>query len=139
MQISQLMSKDFAYIGQRESLHHAAELMRDKDIGILPVLEENQVVGTVTDRDIVVRGLAEGKDVQTPVSDIMSRGVKTKYADEEVEQAAEMMQHERVRRIVILDRDERCVGVLSAGDIATGSGDRRLGGEVLEGVSQPGS
>jgi CBS domain-containing protein len=139
MKISQIMSTDFKYIGQGDSLQRAAILMRDDDIGMLPVLEENQVIGTITDRDIVVRGLAEGVDPQTPVSGVMSRGVQSKYADEDVTEAARLMEDQQVRRLVILDRNQRCVGVLSTGDIATGTGDPGLGGEVLDAVSRPDS
>lgn len=137
MQISQIMSDQFTYIGQGDSLERAAVLMRDQDIGMLPVLEENQVVGTVTDRDIVVRGLADGLDPKTPVSGIMSRGIHSIHADADVDEAAQAMEAAQVRRLVILDRDERCVGVLSSGDIATGTREPKLAGEVLEGVSEP--
>ncbi|WP_295886111.1 CBS domain-containing protein [uncultured Thiohalocapsa sp.] len=137
MKISQIMSDQFAYIGQGESLERAAALMRDHDIGMLPVLEEHQVVGTVTDRDMVVRGLAAGLDPKTPVSGIMSRGVQSIHADADVAEAARAMESAQVRRLVVLDRDERCIGVLSTGDIATGVAEPRLAGEVLAGISAP--
>lgn len=137
MKISQIMSDQFDYIGQGESLEQAAALMRDHDIGMLPVLEEHQVVGTITDRDMVVRGLAAGLDPKTPVSGIMSRGVHSIHADEDIAEAAHAMASAQVRRLVVLDRDERCVGVLSTGDIATVGKEPGLAGEALAGVSTP--
>lgn len=137
MQLSDVMTRKFEYIGQGESVRQAARTMRDHDIGLLPVLEENQVVGTLTDRDIVTRGLAEDLDPETPVSRIMTTGALFRYEDDDMEEAAKLMEQEQVRRLMVLDHDERCVGVVSLGDIAARTGETRLGGEVLEEVSQP--
>ena len=137
MQLNDVMTRKFEYIGQGESVRHAAQMMRDHDIGMLPVLEENQVIGTVTDRDIVTRGIAEAIDPDAPVSQIMTTGVQFRYLDDDVEEAAKLMEQEQIRRLVVLDRSDRCVGIVSLGDIATRTGETRLGGEVLEGVWQP--
>ena len=137
MQLNDVMTHKFEYIGQGESLRHAAQIMRDHDIGMLPVLEENQVIGTITDRDIVTRGLAEAIDPDAPVSRIMTTGVQFRYVDDDVEEAAKLMEQEQIRRLVVLDRSDRCVGIVSLGDIATRTGETRLSGEILEEVSQP--
>jgi CBS domain-containing protein len=139
MQLQDVMSNQFEYISHGDSLIQAARMMREHDIGMLPVLEEHQIVGTLTDRDIVTRGLADGIDPETPVSRIMSTGVEYRYIDDDVEEAAKLMEQQQIRRLVVLDRTERCVGVVSLGDLATRSNSTELGGEVLEEVSQPGS
>jgi CBS domain-containing protein len=132
------MTKDFEWVGQGESVRHAAELMRDHDVGLLPIIEDDKVIGTLTDRDITVRGVAQGIDPETPVSRIMSAHVHATYADEEVEAAADLMQREQIRRVVVLNRDDHCVGIVSLGDLALRPQQRDLGGEVLEEVSKPG-
>lgn len=138
MQLRDIMTTTFQTIGQGESVRRAAELMRDMDVGILPVVEENQLVGTVTDRDIAIRGIASGAAPgDMPVRDIMSRGVLCAYDDDAVESAAVKMEENQVRRLFVVDHDERCVGVVSLGDLAVRTQDASLSGEVLEEVSQP--
>lgn len=136
MQLQDVMTNQLEYIGQGETLMQAARMMREHDIGMLPVIEEHQVVGTLTDRDIVTRGLAEGVDPQAPVSRIMTSGMVFSYTDADVEEAAQLMEQQQIRRLVVLDRSERCVGVVSLGDLATRSHGPALAGEVLEEVSQ---
>jgi CBS domain-containing protein len=137
MQLNDIMTKEFQHIAKEESIRHAAEMMRSLDVGFLPILEGEQVVGAVTDRDIVVRGIADGLGVDTPVSAVMSKGAHFKYVDEDITEAANLMEQEQIRRLMVLDRSDRCVGIVSLGDIATHTGDRRIGGEVLEEVSRP--
>ncbi len=88
MRIHEIMTKEFHHINQDDSIRHAAEIMRSLDLGLLPIIEENQVVGAVTDRDIVIRGVADGLEAEAPVSSVMSKGVRFKYADEDVTEAA---------------------------------------------------
>ncbi len=137
MQLQDVMTPQLEYIGQNESMIHAARMMRDHDIGMLPVVEENQIVGVLTDRDIVTRGLADEIDPQTSVSRIMTSGVELGHTDDDVEEAAKRMEQKQIRRLVVVDRTERSVGVVSLGDLATRSHERELSGEVLEEVSQP--
>lgn len=138
MQLRDIMTQGFQMIQQGESVRHAAELMRDLDVGILPVLEENQLVGTVTDRDIAVRSTAAGTSPDdTPVADVMSKGVLYAYEEEDAEQAAATMEEKQVRRLFVLDRNDKCVGVVSLGDLALRGGDWNLSGEVLQEVSKP--
>jgi CBS domain-containing protein len=137
MQLQDVMTPQLEYIAKNDSLIHAARIMREHDIGMLPVIEENQVVGILTDRDIVTRGLAEAIDPETPVSRIMTTGVELRHTDDDVEEAAKLMEQKQIRRLIVVDRDERCVGVVSLGDLATRAGDSRLGGEVLDEVSRP--
>ncbi len=138
MQVHEIMTKGGRVIEHRDSVRHAAELMRDLDIGILPVLEENQLIGTITDRDITVRAVASGAALEeTPVSSIMSRGLLTVYEDDDVETAAATMEQKQVRRLLIMDRNERSVGILTLGDLAKRGVDPALAGEVMEETSRP--
>jgi CBS domain-containing protein len=138
MQLRDIMTKGFQLIDNGESLRRAAELMRDLDVGMLPVLEENQLVGTITDRDITVRATATGASPEaTPVAKVMSRGVVFGYEDEDAEFAAATMEEKQVRRLLVLDHGDKCVGVVSIGDLAVRGSDELLSGELLKGVSQP--
>jgi CBS domain-containing protein len=137
MQVREIMTEGFRMIGQDESIRHAAELMRDLDVGILPVLEENQLVGTLTDRDITVRATAAGiSPDDTSVSEIMSRGVLFAYEDDDVRSAAATMEKKQVRRLLVLDHDERCVGILSLGDLAVRAANDSLSGQVIQEASK---
>lgn len=137
MQLQDVMTPQLETIAQNASMIQAARMMRDHDIGMLPVIEENQIVGVLTDRDIVARGLADGIDPETPVSRIMTSGVEVRHTDDDVEEAAQLMEQKQIRRLVVVDRNERSVGVVSLGDLATRSDQTELSGEILEEVSQP--
>ncbi|MEA3641218.1 MAG: CBS domain-containing protein [Lamprobacter sp.] len=137
MQLQDVMTPQLEYIGQNQSMIDAARMMREHDIGMLPVIEENQIVGVLTDRDIVTRGLADGIDPETPVSRVMTTGVELRYTDDDVEEAAKLMEQQQIRRLIVVDRTERCVGVVSLGDLATRADQTQLGGEALKEVSQP--
>lgn len=138
MHLKELMTRDFKAVAKDATVREAAELMRDLDIGILPVLEENQLVGTVTDRDITIRATASGMaPSETPVSSIMSAGVVFGHEDDDEEVAARLMEQKQLRRLFVLNREDRCVGVVSLGDLAVRSHNPQLGAEVLHDVSQP--
>ncbi len=137
MQLQDVMTPQLETIAQNASMIQAARMMRDHDIGMLPVIEENQIVGVLTDRDIVARGLADGIDPETPVSRIMTSGVEVRHTDDDVEEAAQLMEQKQIRRLVVVDRNERSVGIVSLGDLATRSDQTELSGEILEEVSQP--
>jgi CBS domain-containing protein len=101
------------------------------------VCDGDRLLGMITDRDIVLRAIAEGRDPQTTsVEEAMTPGVVYCYQDQDVEEAAALMKEHQLRRLVVLDRDKRLVGILSLGDIAADT-DEALGGEVLERVSEP--
>lgn len=139
MQVQDVMTPNFHAIQQSASIAEAATVMRDAELGFLPVIDENQVIGTLTDRDITVRGLAAGLPPETAVSEVMSPGVDFQYADADLQSAAQLMQERQVRRLMVLDHSNRCVGVLSLGDVSVGSGDPALGGTALEGISEDSS
>lgn len=136
MKVSEVMSGDVAVVQQHDSIRTAAQLMRSRDIGSVPVSADDRLIGMVTDRDIVVRALADGLDANTPVSQIMSEGIKYCFDDEDVRDVARNMADLRVRRLPVLDRDKRLVGFVSLSNIAD-AGDSKATEELLEGTAQP--
>jgi len=113
--------------------------MKQLDVGPLPVCGENdRLVGIVTDRDIAVRGVAEACDPKTTtVQQVMTPEVVFCYEDQDVREAARLMQERQIRRLVVLNRDKRLTGILSLGDLAVETGDEHLAGKTVERVSQP--
>lgn len=137
MKINQIMSTKVECIEPKRPIGKAAEKMRDLNIGFLPICDNDELVGTVTDRDITIRSSAQGRDPRlTPVSEIMTQDLFYCYDDEDVEHVAQYMQEKEVRRIVILNRQKRLVGVVSLGDIAKTSGEKQLAGETLGEIAE---
>jgi CBS domain-containing protein len=138
MQVKEVMTKGAECVGPDTTLQEAARKMRDLDVGPLPVCDNDRLAGMLTDRDIVVRAVAEGRDPRTAkVRDAMSEGISYCYEDDAVADAARLMREKQVRRLVVLNRDKRLVGIVSLGDLAVETGDERLAGKTLERVSQP--
>jgi CBS domain-containing protein len=132
------MSKDVEVVGPEATLIEAAEKMRALNVGALPVCAGDDLVGMVTDRDIVVRGLAVGKDAKaTPVSEVMTERIEWLLESCEVREAADLMERKQIRRIAVLDEDNKLVGIVALGDLALEASDRKLKGEILERVSEP--
>lgn len=138
MQVSQLMSKKVEWISPTLSLQEAARKMRDLDIGCLPVGENDRLVGMITDRDIACRGVAEGKaGPKTVVRDVMSPGISYCFNDQQVSEAAQLMEEKQIRRLPVLNREKRMVGILSMGDISQHASGR-VSAEVLKAVTKHG-
>jgi len=138
MQIKDIMTPKPECVSPEDSLQDAARRMRNLDVGPLPVCDNDRLAGMITDRDIVVAAVAEGRNAQTTkVREAMSSGVFYCFEDEDIETAARTMQERQVRRLLVLDRDKRLVGIVSLGDLATETGDTRKSGEVLQEVSEP--
>jgi len=138
MNVSEIMTTNFEMIDATSSLTEAAEKMKSLNVGFLPVREGTRLAGLITDRDIVIRGLAEGLDPgSTPVKDIISSGIVYCYDDDSVEEAARLMEDNQIRRLIVVNRDQTPVGILSIGDIAVKSGQEQLAGELLERISEP--
>jgi CBS domain-containing protein len=135
--ISEVMSTDVQTISPDASIEEAAQEMRDGDFGLLPVGEEDQLLGVITDRDIAVRAVAEGKDPGTLVRDVMSEGVISAHEDDSVEDAASIMSEHQIRRLPIVDADQRLVGIVSLGDFAVDSSDIGPVVEALSDISSP--
>jgi CBS domain-containing protein len=112
--------------------------MKSLDVGMLPICENDRLVGTLTDRDITIRSVASGANPNTTtVRDAMTREIVYCFDDEDVEDAAEMMEQKQVRRLPVLSRSKRLVGIVSLGDLAVRTQREKLAGEVLERVSEP--
>jgi CBS domain-containing protein len=138
MNVESCMSSDVQIASPAESIREAARTMRDIDTGFLPVGENDRLVGMVTDRDIAVRGVAEGRAPDTPVRDVMTPEVHYVFADESIEEAAERMGDLQVRRLPVLNRDKRLVGIISLGDIAQSRSAEPVSAEALSEISTPG-
>ena len=135
--LKDLMSRDVKVIDPDMTIGEAAKKMRDGDFGMLPVGEDDQMIGTISDRDIAIRAVAEGKDADTKGRDVMSEGIAWVYEDESVEQAAMIMSERQVRRLPIVNRDKRLVGIVALGDIAVESSVIRPAAQALSAISKP--
>jgi CBS domain-containing protein len=135
MLISEIMTKCVEFISPDETLQQAAGKMKELGVGPLPVCENAGVVGMLTDRDITVRAVAEGRNPQTTkVRDVMSGEVICCYEDQEAEVAAHLMRSQQIRRILVLDRDKQLVGIVSLSDLALESSSAEHAGEILQDV-----
>ncbi len=131
MLVRECMSHRLEGVDGEDSVRAAAERMRALDIGCLPVFEGGRIVGVVTDRDLVVRALARGVGPTAAVRTVMSRGVVTCFAEEDVCAAASTMARDCVRRLIVVDRDLQPVGILSADDLALQGCDPALVASIL--------
>jgi CBS domain-containing protein len=137
MQLKEIMTRDVEVIHPDATLQQAAEKMDVLDVGPLPVCDGTRLVGLLTDRDITVRATSAGQDPNaTRVRDVMTRDVIYCFEDEDVSEAAWVMEDRQIRRLVVLDRDKNLAGIVSLGDLAVDTGDERLSGEVLARVSE---
>jgi CBS domain-containing protein len=137
MKVSEAMSRDVHVANPDDSICDAAKAMASIDVGALPVGENDRLVGMITDRDIAVRGVAEHKGPDTPVREVMTRDVKYCFEDEDLEHVASNMGDLRVRRLPVVDRDKRLVGIVSLGDVSLVQG-RGAAGDAVTGISRPG-
>ena len=138
MQLKDIMTRDVEVIRPDATLQEAAQKMKGLDVGPLPVCDGERLVGMLTDRDITVRATAEGRDPKTTeVREVMTCEVLYAFEDQGVTEAARLMEEHQIRRLVVLNRDKRLVGIVSLGDVAVHTDNERLAGEVVERVSEP--
>lgn len=137
MKVSEAMSSDVRVASPEQTIEQAARMMASLDAGVLPVGEHDRLVGMITDRDIAIRGVAQGKGPDAKVRDVMSSDVKYCYEDEDIADVTLNMADIQVRRLPVLDHNKRLVGILSLGDVAVTDEDERAG-EALTGISRPG-
>ena len=138
MKISEIMTPDPELIDPNSSIRDAAQRMKDEDIGALPVGENDRLIGMVTDRDITMRAVAEDRlPSSTSVRDVMSEKIYYCFEDDDIEDAAQCMAENQVRRLPILNRDKRLTGIVSLADIAQSGEECEK--RALEGVSEPSS
>lgn len=137
MQLKEIMTRNVECVAPDTTLAAAAKRMRDLDVGPLPVCDHDKLAGMVTDRDIIVRGVAEGCDVRTArVGDVMTAGVDFCYEDDDLDEAQRIMQERQIRRLLVLNRDKRLVGIVSLADLATKTPREQEVGETVSHISQ---
>jgi len=135
MKVKDMMHKGAEFVAPNAKLQAIAKKMRDHDIGAIPVCEDGRPIGMVTDRDIAIRGLADGKDISAlEARDVMTRDVIFCRDTEDAEDALRIMENNKVRRLPVLDDAEKLVGMVSLGDISHALS-RELTGEVTKAVS----
>ena len=137
MRLSEVMSRDVQIANPDDTLAEAALRMSDHGVGALPVCNGRKVLGMVTDRDLVVRGIARHLDPETTqVQRCMTEGVQWCFDDEDVEAAARKMAEHQLRRLIVVDRDKNLVGMVALADVARAASDR-VSGDTLESISEP--
>jgi CBS domain-containing protein len=136
MKIAEAMTRDVRVANPDQTIREAAQMMVQLDAGVLPVGEDDRLVGMITDRDIAVRAVAHGKAPDTRVRDVMTDDVKYCFEDEEVEDVARNMADIQVRRLPVVSRDKRLVGIVAIADLAA-SEEPEVVGETVAGISEP--
>ena len=136
MRVSEVMSRNVEVARPQDSIQSVARRMAEIDVGSLPVCDGERLQGMITDRDIVVRALAEGRSFETPVSEVMTAEVEYVRADDDVKAAAEKMADSQIRRLPVLDDDRRLVGIVALGDLA-GQVKDKTAGQTLEDICEP--
>ncbi len=136
MDIRDIMTKNVVTLSKNDTIEKAARLMKEHDIGSIPILENKKVIGVVTDRDIALRTIASGKDKSTPIVEVMSTNIVTGTPDMNVDEATQLMSNRQVRRLPICN-DEGLVGIVALGDMAITSQLQNEAEEALNSISQP--
>src|SRR5439155_10282909 len=136
MRVSEAMTRDVRVANPNESICDVAKIMAEIDAGAVPVGENDKLVGMITDRDIAVRAVAQHKGPDTPVREIMSHEVKYCFDDEDLDHVARNMADIQVRRLPVVNREKRLVGILSLGDLA--QKEKQAAGQAVSRVSKPG-
>ena len=136
MRVSEAMTRQVRVANPGQTIRDAAKIMAEIDAGAVPVGENDRLVGMITDRDITIRAVAAGKGPDTPVREVMSKEVKYCFEDEDLGDVAENMADIQMRRLPVVDREKRLVGIVSLGDIAQNE-DVETTGAATAGVTQP--
>ena len=137
MRVNEAMSRDVRVANPQQRISEAAKIMAEIDAGALPVGENDRLVGMITDRDIAIRAVGEGRSPDTSIRDVMSKEVLYCYEDEDLDDVAGKMADVKVRRLPVLDRDKRLVGIVSLGDLALHD-DSKTTGRTVANISKPG-
>ena len=136
MKVSECMSDGVEICSPDDTIRDIARTMREIDVGAMPVGEDDRLVGMITDRDIAIRAIAEGMGPETRVRQVMSQHVRWCYEDEEIDDVADQMAEFKVRRLPVLNREKRLIGVISLGDVSLADG--MSSGRALHEISEPG-
>lgn len=135
--IKELMSRNVLVISPDETIREAAQQMLKGNFGMMPVSENDRMIGSISDRDITIRAVADGKNPDTKVREVMSEGIHWAYEDDSAAKVAELMSEHQIRRMPIVNTDKRLVGIVALGDFAVDSADIAVAGEALAEISQP--
>ena len=136
-QLKDVMSRDVKVISPESTIREAARAMLEGDFGMMPVGENDRLIGAISDRDNAVRGVAEGKDSNAKVREVMSEGITWAYEDDTVEDAAKIMSEHQIRRLPVINHDKRLVGIVALGDFAVDSAEIEPAAEALSEISKP--
>jgi CBS domain-containing protein len=137
MRVSEAMTREVRVASPGQSIREVAKIMAEIDAGAMPVGDNDRLVGMITDRDIAIRAVAQGKGPDTPVRDVMStEQVLFCYDDEELDHVAKNMSEQQVRRLPVVNREKRLVGIVSLGNLAQSEG--RAANKAVKGVTKPG-
>lgn len=137
MRVNEVMTRHVRVASPKDSIREAARIMAQIDAGVVPVGENDRLVGMLTDRDIAVRAVAEGKGPDTTVGEVMTPDVQYCFDDEDIDEVCQNLGDQQIRRIPVVNRQKRLVGILSLGDLAL-SGGNGATGETLAAISRPG-
>ena len=137
MKVSKCMTRDVELVSPTQTIRDAAQMMAELDAGALPVQQDDRLVGMITDRDIAVRAVAQGKSPETPVRDVMSHELLYCFDDQEIEEVSRNMGEVKVRRLPVVNRDKRLVGIISIGDLALKE-EQTLTGSTIARISKTG-
>ena len=135
--VRDVMTANPECVSEKDSLRDVARIMKDQDTGVVPVVDGKKIIGLITDRDIVVRGLAEGKNLENArVNEIMTRSIRSVREDASVNEALQLMSSAEIRRLPVVNSNDELVGILSLGDIAEqGNQDGKVG-KAVESISE---
>ena len=134
--VKDIMSRDIATVNHHDNIFQAAVLMKEKNIGFVPVMDENHVVGTLTDRDLVIRGYAQKHSGSTMINEVMSTSIVAVSPETSLKEAAEKMATEQIRRLLIIEKGH-LVGVVALGDLAVHDSSEDRAGAALGDISEP--
>jgi CBS domain-containing protein len=137
MKVSECMTSQVETVRADQTVQEAAKFMLQADAGSIPVTDGDRLIGMITDRDIAVRGIAKGNGPDTLVRELMTDDLIVARTDEDIEEVARKMSAAQVRRLPVIDKDERLCGIISLGDLARET-DNETAEQALEGVTQPG-
>lgn len=132
-----VMTRNPECVSERDSIRDVARIMKTADTGVVPVVEGKKIIGLITDRDIVVRGLADGRDLQTArVSELMTRQVKSVREDAPIDEVLNVMTDAEIRRVTVVNANDELVGIVSLGDVSRGTRHDEKVGQAVEDISK---
>lgn len=135
--IRDVMTANPECVTDKDSIRDVARIMKDQDTGVVPVVDGKKIIGLITDRDIVVRGVAEGKNIENArVNELMTKSVRTVREDATVNDALALMSNSEIRRVAVVNHNDELVGIVSLGDISTNTSADGKVGQTVEQISQ---